>query len=363
MRMPSRGGLINHPKKGVLRSSGGLPYEGLKRRVRMVKTPRKSASAVQQLPMFLGDSPLRDHAPLPTPFALGIPPKAKKVDGKSALARSTHNPERPYARAHTADPRYLERRAMEVQQIKRCDTCRIVKPYSEFYASRGLHTVGGVTNSCKDCMLVRQRTWYMRRTYGIRLEEYASLYEAQDGKCAICGAPGKSAASEKTDHKSRGATSGVLVVDHDHETWEVRGLLYTSCNWGLGHFQDSTALLRAGSRVSGQVQGLIYASSQNEAFARRRRSCHPLRRHTTVFGWARRRHLGYDVGDVQRCLRRADLARHGRGIGMSSQPLRWRCLPQHPGDPQFPSGAGRAVRTRPRLPLSLALPTAWGRMG
>jgi hypothetical protein len=49
---------------------------------------------------------------------------------------------------------YLERREMEEQQIKRCITCKIVKPYSEFYSlteSRNLrlHTVGGVTNECK----------------------------------------------------------------------------------------------------------------------------------------------------------------------------------------------------------------------
>ena len=54
------------------------------------------------------------------------------------------------------------------------------------------------------------------------------LYKNQKGRCAIC-------------HKHRNLRN--LVVDHDHESGYIRGLLCTGCNTGLGFFQDSVLFL------------------------------------------------------------------------------------------------------------------------
>lgn len=72
------------------------------------------------------------------------------------------------------------------------------------------------------------------RAYGITPKEFAALLEAQRGGCAICGA-------------SAGwrANGGRLVVDHNHRTDKVRGLLCPSCNRGLGQFVDDPRILRA----------------------------------------------------------------------------------------------------------------------
>lgn len=61
------------------------------------------------------------------------------------------------------------------------------------------------------------------------LELYDLMFEAQGGMCAICG--GVNASGKR------------LAVDHDHVTGEIRSLLCSRCNLGLGYFQDNPTLL------------------------------------------------------------------------------------------------------------------------
>jgi len=75
------------------------------------------------------------------------------------------------------------------------------------------------------------RDAFMLRKYGITAQGYAELLFLQGGVCKICKGPGKA--------------YGRLVVDHDHETGVVRGLLCNTCNAGLGQFKDSVELLEA----------------------------------------------------------------------------------------------------------------------
>lgn len=75
----------------------------------------------------------------------------------------------------------------------------------------------------------KQRAIDMRRRFGISIEDYDELLIAQVGRCAICGAP-------PTKRKA-------LAVDHDHETGNLRGLLCSNCNVGLGNFKDDPARL------------------------------------------------------------------------------------------------------------------------
>ena len=60
--------------------------------------------------------------------------------------------------------------------------------------------------------------------------EYESLLQKQNNACAICGIT-----PEEIGKK--------LIVDHDHETLKVRGLLCWRCNSGLGFFKDNQAHL------------------------------------------------------------------------------------------------------------------------
>lgn len=67
----------------------------------------------------------------------------------------------------------------------------------------------------------------LRSNYGIGLEQFDSMVEAQGGKCAIC----------------RGA--GPLCVDHCHASGVVRGLLCHLCNRALGLFNDDASRLQS----------------------------------------------------------------------------------------------------------------------
>lgn len=90
-----------------------------------------------------------------------------------------------------------------------------------------------------DCANDGKTTAYLKRSYGITLADYTKMLEQQEHKCAICDGPG---------FKMKGQHNVLLVVDHDHETGDVRGLLCHNCNRALGLLQDSTKVV--GSALS-----------------------------------------------------------------------------------------------------------------
>ncbi len=74
-------------------------------------------------------------------------------------------------------------------------------------------------------------TYQRRLKYGLCPDDYERLVDQQNGRCAIC----------------RGITTR-LVVDHDHATGGVRGLLCNRCNVGIGMLGDDLKHLRAATR-------------------------------------------------------------------------------------------------------------------
>lgn len=85
---------------------------------------------------------------------------------------------------------------------------------------------------------MRNKGYDLKKHYGITLEQYAAMYEAQEGKCAICGEHGEQFTP------GNGGKSKTLVVDHDHSTGRLRKLLCAGCNKALGGFRDSTEVLQ-----------------------------------------------------------------------------------------------------------------------
>ena len=156
--------------------------------------------------------------------------------------------------------------------MKKCSKCGESKPLSSFYRAGG-KSGDGLRGECIPCNLAakaerhrlnpepaRRRTkeWrlanpqrvasnheafvasggkkvadrrsHLKRKYGMTIEQYDAMLEAQGGGCFICGRPPREDIS--------------LHVDHDHSTGKVRGILCFCCNNALADFQDDPALLR-----------------------------------------------------------------------------------------------------------------------
>ena len=76
------------------------------------------------------------------------------------------------------------------------------------------------------------------KQYGMTTKQAEQMWLEQDCKCAICSA-------ELVDPTSMEEGSKNTHVDHCHETENVRGLLCSNCNRGLGYFNDDTARIEA----------------------------------------------------------------------------------------------------------------------
>lgn len=115
---------------------------------------------------------------------------------------------------------------------KLCSGCGQWHPLTAFGPSKVGR--GGLNSRCRGCQRRSIRAWeekdrlkrpnrereqHLQSTYGIGLAEYNALLGAQGGHCRLCPA----IAGRK----------GPLVVDHDHTTGRIRGLLCDACNLAL----------------------------------------------------------------------------------------------------------------------------------
>jgi len=120
---------------------------------------------------------------------------------------------------------------------RRCGTCKDYLDPALFGNSKG-KPGDGLTFRCKAC----ERNNALKRQYGITVDQYDSMLDAQGGVCVICQEP---------------PTTKRLAVDHDHACCPmeehktvtcgkcVRQLLCENCNRAIGLLQDNAARIRA----------------------------------------------------------------------------------------------------------------------
>lgn len=96
-------------------------------------------------------------------------------------------------------------------------------------------------NRPKDIKAKANRTTRLKTDYGLSWEQFEQMVEDQGGLCGICQ---RTAVS--TSIIPRGSGIPRTVVDHDHVTGVVRGLLCVPCNLMLGYADDDVAILGRG---------------------------------------------------------------------------------------------------------------------
>lgn len=106
---------------------------------------------------------------------------------------------------------------------KWCGTGRHWQPLDAFSSNR--YTRDGIHQDCRVCANDLNKTLKAIAKHRI------PLLEKQGYMCAICGRD----LSEAQPRHS--------VVDHDHDTGVVRGVLCHNCNTGIGRFSDNVELL------------------------------------------------------------------------------------------------------------------------
>jgi hypothetical protein len=121
--------------------------------------------------------------------------------------------------------------------MKPCSICKIEKPLDAF--DRRTHAKDGRRAQCRQC---RKEVEYAKRGplagfanglrsgYGMSIDDYRGILAHQGGQCAVC-----------RESLTR------PVVDHDHKTGRVRGLICFRCNTWLSAFENQ-AFMKAATR-------------------------------------------------------------------------------------------------------------------
>jgi hypothetical protein len=93
----------------------------------------------------------------------------------------------------------------------------------------------------------------LKKKYGVSLEEFNKMIDDAGNRCGICGVGFCLPVPQVVQ------PGNIAVVDHDHKTGRIRGLLCKSCNVALGMFcDDPTRLRNAAKWIESHVDDLSF---------------------------------------------------------------------------------------------------------
>jgi hypothetical protein len=121
----------------------------------------------------------------------------------------------------------------DIKGVEKLNTAEVMAPYrtkektakyrKTYRATGKPQTFPANSKEAKMSSYYKHKPKLIFKKYGLTEENHLELIKNQNGCCAIC--------------KQIPCKKG-LVIDHDHSTGEIRGLLCNKCNMGLGAFND-----------------------------------------------------------------------------------------------------------------------------
>src|SRR6267154_2642698 len=117
---------------------------------------------------------------------------------------------------------------------KVCRKCKNEKSLDCFYKHANNRDL--LKHECKDCLnksslkyyfnnkenlVEKRKDYHFQSNYGLSKEQVDNMKEAQENICPIC------------------LTVSKYVVDHDHKTGNVRGLICNSCNLAVAYLENN----------------------------------------------------------------------------------------------------------------------------
>ena len=125
----------------------------------------------------------------------------------------------------------------EGEDVQECRICKKIKPLKSFHIKTSLtHNTGILDRSCNECE---------RKASKERRERRKNMVEPPDDyRCPKCKRNQEEILNhtvvvDKITHERAERRKKVWVVDHDHDTGKIRGIICNPCNIQLGAFKDS----------------------------------------------------------------------------------------------------------------------------
>ena len=106
-----------------------------------------------------------------------------------------------------------------------CTRCKTEKPETKEFFPLHNKKRNGLDSWCRACRKEYRNANSRGKYRAVISDSDLAEIKATVTQCVICG------------------NEEMLVVDHDHRTGKIRGMLCNHCNRGLGHFRDDPMLL------------------------------------------------------------------------------------------------------------------------